>query len=74
MRAKLFVVLESVFLGLGMLILTPSANPTAVGKAGSPSPNSTPPPIGFARKPQITQPAQTAGDLGVHHQLVWWRF
>jgi rare lipoprotein A (peptidoglycan hydrolase) len=37
MRAKLFVVLESVFLGLGMLILTPSANPTTTGKAGSPS-------------------------------------
>jgi rare lipoprotein A len=37
MRAKLFVVLESVFLGLGLLILTPSANPTAWGKAGSPS-------------------------------------
>ena len=37
MRAKLFVVLESVFLGLGLLILTPSANPTALGKAGSPS-------------------------------------
>ena len=37
MRAKIFVVLESVFLGLGMLILTPSANPTVVGKAGSPS-------------------------------------
>src|ERR1700685_3838805 len=37
MRAKIFVVLESVFLGLGMLILTPSANPTAFGKGGSPS-------------------------------------
>jgi rare lipoprotein A len=37
MRAKIFVVLESVFLGLGMLVLTPSANPTAVGKAGNPS-------------------------------------
>jgi rare lipoprotein A (peptidoglycan hydrolase) len=37
MRAKLFVVLESVFLGLGLLILTPSANPTALGKEGSPS-------------------------------------
>ena len=37
MRAKIFVVLESVFLGLGLLILTPSANPTAMGKAGSPS-------------------------------------
>jgi rare lipoprotein A (peptidoglycan hydrolase) len=37
MRAKIFVVLESVFLGLGMLILTPSANPTAAGKVSSPS-------------------------------------
>ena len=37
MRAKIFVVLESVFLGLGMLILTPSANPTAIGAVGSPS-------------------------------------
>jgi rare lipoprotein A (peptidoglycan hydrolase) len=37
MRAKLFVVLESVFLGLGLLILTPSANPTALGKEGSPA-------------------------------------
>lgn len=33
----MFVVLESVFLGLGMLILTPSANPTSVGEASSPS-------------------------------------
>jgi rare lipoprotein A (peptidoglycan hydrolase) len=37
MRAKIFVILESVFLGLGVLILTPSANPTSVGEASSPS-------------------------------------
>jgi rare lipoprotein A len=37
MRAKLFVVLESVFLGLGALILTPSANPTPGGRDSSPS-------------------------------------
>jgi rare lipoprotein A (peptidoglycan hydrolase) len=43
MRAKLFVVLESVFLGLGLLILTPSANPTALGKVGSPSPKASVP-------------------------------
>jgi|SRR5208282_844189 len=36
MRAKIFVVLESVFLGLGMLILTPSANPTASAKMVNP--------------------------------------
>jgi rare lipoprotein A len=37
MRAKIFVVLESVFLGLGMLVLTPSMNPnSSVEKTGSP--------------------------------------
>jgi rare lipoprotein A len=35
MRAKAFVVLESVFLGLGLLVLTPSANPTAAGSVNS---------------------------------------
>src|ERR1700733_6354349 len=44
MRAKLFVVLESVFLGLGFLILPPPANPTALGKAGSPSQTASAPP------------------------------
>jgi rare lipoprotein A (peptidoglycan hydrolase) len=37
MRAKLFIVLESVFLGLGMLVLTPSINPTPVAEASSSS-------------------------------------
>jgi rare lipoprotein A len=37
MRAKLFVVLETVFLGLGLLTLTPSANPETGAKASSPS-------------------------------------
>lgn len=41
MRAKMFVVLETVFLGLGMLILSPSANPTAVGRTSSPARSST---------------------------------
>jgi len=36
MRAKIFAVLEAVFLGVGMLILAPSANPTAAGQASSP--------------------------------------
>jgi rare lipoprotein A len=49
MRAKIFVVLESVFLGLGMLVLTPSVNPNSfVSKVSSPlqvstsQPSSTP--------------------------------
>ena len=37
MRTKAFVVLESVFLGLGLLAVSPSANPTAVSEVSSPS-------------------------------------
>jgi rare lipoprotein A (peptidoglycan hydrolase) len=37
MKAKIFVVLESVFLGLGLLAFTPSVNPTAAGKPSNPS-------------------------------------
>ncbi len=37
MRAKLFVVLESVFLGLGLLVVTPSINPTTVAKPSAPA-------------------------------------
>jgi len=37
MRTKAFVILESVFLGLGVLVLSPSANPTAMSEASSPS-------------------------------------
>ena len=39
MRAKIFVVLESVFLGLGMLVLTPSINPTTERKDEQPAAN-----------------------------------
>lgn len=37
MKAKIFVVLESVFLGLGLLAFTPSVNPTVVGRPSNPS-------------------------------------
>jgi hypothetical protein len=36
MKAKIFVVLESVFLGLGLLAFTPSVNPTTAGKPSNP--------------------------------------
>ncbi len=39
MKAKVFVILQSVFLGLGLLVLTPSMNPTvspSTGRTGSP--------------------------------------
>jgi rare lipoprotein A (peptidoglycan hydrolase) len=36
MKAKIFVVLETVFLGMGLLVLVPSINPTSAGKVGNP--------------------------------------
>jgi rare lipoprotein A len=32
MRAKLFVIMQSAFLGMGLLVLVPTVNPTATGK------------------------------------------
>jgi hypothetical protein len=37
MKAKLFMILQTVFLGLGVLVFIPTANPTAVGAPGSPN-------------------------------------
>jgi rare lipoprotein A len=37
MRVKIFVVLESVFLGTGLLVLTPPVNPTPAGVVSNPS-------------------------------------
>ena len=36
MKTKLFVILQTVFLGMGMLVFIPTANPTATGQPGSP--------------------------------------
>ena len=38
MRGRLFVIVESVFLGLGLLALTPSGNPTTAGLKRNSSP------------------------------------
>jgi len=37
MRAKILIGLQSVFLGLGLLVLTPSVNPTTIGNASNPA-------------------------------------
>ena len=63
MRARVFVVLESVFLGLGLLILTPSANPKAAGKAGSPSQT--------ALSPLATSKAYSSGNSGAKPLATW---
>jgi rare lipoprotein A len=38
MKGKIFVILQSVFLGLGLLAVTMPVNPAAPGKPGNPSP------------------------------------
>jgi rare lipoprotein A len=38
MKGKIFVILQSVFLGLGLLMVTTPVNPAAAGKPGNPSP------------------------------------
>ena len=42
MRAKLFVIMQSAFLGMGLLVLVPTVNPTASGKPSDASPDSSP--------------------------------
>jgi rare lipoprotein A len=37
MRAKILIGLQTVFLGLGLLVLTPSVNPTTLANASNPS-------------------------------------
>ncbi|MGC1635093.1 MAG: septal ring lytic transglycosylase RlpA family protein [Candidatus Acidiferrales bacterium] len=38
MKVRMFVVLQTVFLGVGLLVLTPSVNPTVAGNPGNPPP------------------------------------
>jgi rare lipoprotein A len=59
MRTRSFAVFGSVFLGMGMLVFTPSANPTAVGRMSNPPEPEIPTPIyspssakSFPAKPQ----------------------
>jgi rare lipoprotein A (peptidoglycan hydrolase) len=42
MRAKLFVIMQSAFLGMGLLVLVPTVNPTASGKPSDASHDSSP--------------------------------
>jgi rare lipoprotein A (peptidoglycan hydrolase) len=66
MRAKIFVVLESLFLGLGMLVLTPSINPTTIAKM------SNPPQITDARDSlQKSIPSKTGSKASPQPLAVW---
>ena len=57
MKARALVVLEAVFLGLGLLALSPSANPTAFSEVGIPSSTSA------------IQPSNSRAQLGSDSQL-----
>ena len=62
MRTKIFVVLESVFLGLGVLVLVPSANPAASARVGSPSQMTSSP---------LSNPATNSKTNGQQPLAVW---
>ena len=57
MKGRLFVIVESVFFGLGLLVLTPSGNPTT---AGPPS-NSSPAQSSVSATPSIIPSASKTG-------------
>ncbi|HXX18976.1 MAG TPA: hypothetical protein VEJ46_06205, partial [Candidatus Acidoferrum sp.] len=62
MRTKIFVVLESVFLGLGVLVLVPSANPAASARVSNPSQMTSSP---------LSNPATNSKTNGQQPLAVW---
>lgn len=72
MRSKLFVVLESVFLGLGLLVLTPSVNPTAAGKPSNPPKTVATPQATSIASPKNPKTADEAKPLAVWVCVTSW--
>ena len=73
MKSKIFVILQSVFLGLGLLAVTTPVNPADAGKPGNPSPAEVA--LGITPAvPNLLKPGQSPGEaasrVGMHHQLV----
>jgi rare lipoprotein A len=75
MRARAFVVLDSLFLGLGLLVLTPSVNPSVPGGASTPDPSGyasvqskTPPRPNLAPSTTVSESAES----GRSHPLAVW--
>jgi rare lipoprotein A (peptidoglycan hydrolase) len=54
MRAKLFVIMQSAFLGMGLLVLVPTVNPTASGKPSDASPDPSPRTFVSSSKPNAS--------------------
>ena len=76
MRAKIFVVLQSVFLGVGMLSLLRRPIPRPPEGIRQPSARqhaASLTPLQETIRP-AQRPAETSSDLGVHYELVRPRF
>jgi rare lipoprotein A len=70
MRVKKILLLQSVFLGLGMLVLTPSINPTSAGRMSNPP--LTAPSSATAATPNSTIPTDQRKPLAVWQCTTSW--
>jgi rare lipoprotein A len=70
MRAKAFVVLESLFLGFGLLVLTPSVNPTVSGSASTQHPSATS--LQNSPLPSTSSSSHTAQPLAIWECTTSW--
>ncbi|MFZ1034433.1 MAG: septal ring lytic transglycosylase RlpA family protein, partial [Candidatus Acidiferrales bacterium] len=66
MKVRMFVVLQTVFLGVGLLVLTPAANPTVAGNPGNP------PPADAAALQTTSKTNHTAASKGQPKPLAIW--
>jgi rare lipoprotein A (peptidoglycan hydrolase) len=60
MKTKVFAILQAVFLGMGMLVFIPTANPTATGVTSSPFQNSSADVAAPIKKANSNQPKPLA--------------
>lgn len=65
MRIKSFMVLASVFLGTGMLVFTPSVNPTTLGQTSNP-------PLAAEMQPSMYSPSPADSSLHQPKPLAVW--
>jgi rare lipoprotein A (peptidoglycan hydrolase) len=72
MRVKPFVVLQSVFLGLGLLVLTPTVNPTSAGKPSDPPQQAASHPATFPAQKQSSNQNDQRKPLAVWECKTSW--
>ena len=72
MSVKPFVVLQSVFLGLGLLVLTPTVNPTSAGRTSNPPQLATTLPAASPAPQQNSNPSDQRKPLAVWECKTSW--